>query len=94
MKKELILKILGQLDKSNKILSQKELQIDNEQYGQIFDIMVDSHLISETDSTITLKGIEYLEQSKDNYNRLIGAMNNFPREICTSKYKLNINQTY
>jgi len=110
MKKELILKILDQLDKNNKILSQEEVEIDADQYGQIFDIMFESHLISggyinrigtegkytvsDTKPSITLAGIEYLEKSKDNYNRLIGAMNNFPSEMGTGKYKLNINQTY
>lgn len=110
MKKELILKILNQLDKNKGILSQEEVGTDNEQYGQIFDIMFESHLISsayikrfgtegkysisDIQPNITLTGIEYLENSKDNYNRLIGAMNNFPIEMGTEKYKLNINQTY
>ena len=91
-------------------MSQEELKIDMEQYGQVFDIMVESHLISDAyvkrvgkeekysilnnHPRITLNGIEYLEQSKDNYNRLIGAINNLPSEMGSDKYKLNINRTY
>lgn len=110
MKKELILKILNELDKNNKVLSQEEVGICNEQYGQILEIMVESHLITgvgvksvgiqgkysilESHPKITLSGIEYLEQSSDNYNRLICAMNNIPSEIANTNHKLNINQIF
>jgi hypothetical protein len=110
MKEKIILKILEELDQNNVILSQEEVGIDMEQYGQIFDIMVESHLISgayvkrvgieekysilEKHPRITLQGIKYLEKNKDNYNRLICAMNNLPSEMGSDKYKLNINQIY
>ncbi|MGV8981798.1 YjcQ family protein [Clostridium sp.] len=111
MKKKIILEILEELDKTNSVLSQEELGTDMEQYGQIFDIMFESHLISveyvkrvgkeqkysileNNHPRITLNGIEYLEQSKNNYNRLVAAINNLPSEMGSDKYKLNINQTY
>ncbi|MBU3112236.1 YjcQ family protein [Clostridium lacusfryxellense] len=110
MKKELILKILNELDKNNRFLSQEDVKCDNEQYGQILDIILESNLITGVEvkrvgneekysikashPKITLSGIEYLQQSTDNYNRLICAMNNIPSEIGNSKIKLNINRTY
>lgn len=110
MKKKLILKILNELDKNNKILSKEEVNADNEQYGQIFDIMIESHFISGVDvkrvgtegkysisgihPKITLNGIEYLERSKDNYNSLLCAINNIPAGVVTDKYEYNINRTY
>lgn len=110
MKKELILKILNELDKNNKVLSQEEVECDNEQYGETLDIMLESNLITGVEvkrvgneekysilmahPKITLSGIEYLQQSTDNYNRLICAMNNLPSEIGNSKNKLNINGSY
>lgn len=110
MKKKLILKILEELDKNNKILSREEVEIDEEQYGQVFDIMVESYLISGVEvkrvgtegkyiisqmhPKITLEGIEYLERNTDSFNNLIGAISNLPGGMVTDKYEFNINQMY
>lgn len=77
IKKELMLKILDDLDKNNNLLKLDELNIDKEQYGQILEIMSESGLISgvkvnevgsnkeyqiiEIHPKITLNGIEYLD---------------------------------
>ena len=110
MKKKLILKILDELDKKNKILSKEEIEVDEEQYGQIFDIMLESHLISGVDvkrvgiegkysiseihPKITLSGLEYLERNTGNCNNIVGIINNRPGEMVTDKNVFNINRTY
>ena len=110
MKKKLILKILDELDKNNKISSKEELGIDEEQYGQIFDIMLESHLItgvdvkrvgieekycmSEIHPKITLSGLEYLERNARNCNNIVEIINNRPGEMVTDKNSFNINRTY
>jgi len=90
MKKEIIIKILDSLDSDSKLITKEELNLTEEQYGEILDIMAKSVLISgvtvnrvgmegkfliqNKHPQITINGIEYLERSKYKNDDIIEAL--------------------
>lgn len=80
MKKQLILKVLDMLDRESKVPTMDELGLNEEQYGEILEIVKGSYFISDVDilrdagnkvymchtnkCKITVQGIEYLEQNR------------------------------
>lgn len=95
MKKEIIIKILDTLDKEGKLVKKDDLKLELEQYGEILEIMQDGNLISDVKIThgggkilaintdrarITITGIEYLEQSKKEYD-LVNSINSLCNNI-------------
>lgn len=77
LKKSIILKVLAELDKSNKLLSKEDLELNENVYNEILEILYDvrfvkgitltpagdKYIIHTDNPRITLSGIEYLDSN-------------------------------
>ncbi|KEH91573.1 hypothetical protein Z962_p0100 (plasmid) [Clostridium botulinum C/D str. BKT12695] len=103
MKKQIILKILKELDEKNILLGKNDLELDDEQFGQIIETMISVGFISGVTATragagskyhlirkyprITLNGIEYLENNKEE-NSIVKAIDRLATQVMDLKYSI------